>query len=148
MFLNFGDDLGLVEPQCHGFGNEWVDRFAQPELAFFFGEDFTALDYEVAAASLAFDHAVVDQGRIGLGDRIGVNDQFGRQRPNAWKRIAYDQATAPDGRPNLVDNLAIDGDFPTGDYLNSEQNEPHYCTALCSTVGGLPVDVKLESEFI
>ena len=41
-----------------------------------------------------------------------------------------------------------DGDFPTSDYLNSEQNDPHYCTALCSTVGGLPVDVKLESEFI
>ena len=72
MFLNFGDDLSLVEPQCHRFGNEWVDRFAQPELAFFFGEDFTALDHEVAAASLAFDYPVVDQGRIGLGDRLHI----------------------------------------------------------------------------
>ena len=64
---------------------------------------------ERAGAVAQLDHAFVLELAVGLGDRVGIDHELLRERPDAGQLIARPQRARFDGVLHLLHQLQVDG---------------------------------------
>jgi hypothetical protein len=74
-------------------------------------------------ARAQLDHAVVLELAVCLGDRVGIDHELLRERPDAGQLIAHPQRAGLDGVLHLLHQLQVDGHARRG--IGPEHHAAH-----------------------